>query len=193
MIPAVIQDLDIDLALTTFCRQIDNYILTSNSNEHIVDLETQKKSVFVTPLIGQAEERSGKIFNVKNPTNKDFALLQIDHGIINTTATKKCDCAIIDSVDCAFIEFKTNATSTKTSTVKANYQKAQKQLSTTINIFRNGITSIGKDLDTLRNIEAHICFRKGYPRQTASEGTYRVKFAAANRCALYFDSEKTLR
>ena len=62
-----------------------------------------------------------------------------------------------------------------------------------LEIIHNGITSIGKDFDTLRNIEAHICFRKGYPRQTASEGTYRVKFAAANRCALYFDSEKTLR
>lgn len=192
MIPAVIQDLDLDLALTTYCRQIDNYILTSNSNEHIVDLEVQKISAFVTPMIGQVEEHSGKVFNVKNPMNKDFALLQIDHGIINTTATKKCDCAIIDSVDCSFIEFKTNATSIKTSTVKANYQKAQKQLSTTIDIFRDGIKSVGKDLDTLRNIEAHICFRKGYPRQTASEGTYRVKFATANRCALYFDSEKTL-
>ena len=193
MIPAFIQDLSLDLALAAYCPQVNRYILTSNKDEHVVDLETQKKSVFVTPIVGQAEKRAGKVFEVKNLTNKDFALLQIDHGLINTTATKKCDCAVLDDKDCAFVEFKTNAISTKTSTIKANYNKALLQLSITIGIFRNGLVAAGKNLDLLRNVEAYVWFKKGYRRRTASEGTYRVKFAAQNRCALYFEPKKDLK
>lgn len=192
MIPLYIQELSLDTALAPYCSHVDRCIITSNKDEHVVDLEVQKKSVFVTPAIGQLEERAGKYFEVNNPANKAFALLQIDHGVINTTATKKCDCSIIDDRDCAFIEFKTNAISINTDTIKKNYKKALKQLSTTISIFRNGLSASGKNLDTLRNVEAYVCFKKGYPRRTASEGTYRVKFAEQNRCSLYFEPKKEL-
>lgn len=193
MIPLYIQDLSFDTALAPYCSHVDRCIITSNKDEHVVDLEVQKKSVFVTPAIGQLEERAGKYFEVNNPVNKDFSLLQIDHGLINTTATKKCDCAVVDDKICAFIEFKTNATSMKTSTIKANYNKALSQLSITIDIFRKGLIASGKNLDVLRNVEAYVCFKKGYPRRTASEGTFRVKFAKQNRCALYFEPRIELK
>lgn len=193
MIPSYIQDLSLEIALAQYCQHVDSCILTSHQNEHIVDLEDNKVSVFVTPTIGQVEDSAKKFFEVHNPINKDFSLLQIDHGVINTSKTKKCDCAVIDDLDCAFVEFKTNAVSVNTDTIKRNYNKALRQLSITIDIFRSGLISIGKDLDKLRNMEAYVCFKKGYPRRTASEGTYRVKFAETNRCALYFDSKKELK
>ena len=52
-----------------------------------------------------------------------------------------------------------------------------KQLQTTIELFSNGLTARGFNLVSLRNVEAFVCFRKGYPRITTSEMNYRTTFA----------------
>lgn len=79
-----------------------------------------------------------------------------------------------------FIEFKANATSLMKKTIVGNYLKAIDQLSTTISIFNNYYAAIGTDIKSLRKVEAYVCFRVGYPRSTASQMNYKLKFMARN-------------
>ena len=193
MIPAFLQDLSLPVALSAYCSNVDPYIWqSSNVKEHVVDLERGGVSCFVAPSQGQAEDAAGKYFEVRNPNRKDFALLQIDHGIVNTNITK-CDCAIVDNKELCFIEFKTNATSTKPASLKHNYKKAMRQLRATIKYFAVGIRVAGKELTSLRSIEAYVCFRHGFPRKSAAEMGYQTEFAKKNNgCPLSFEPSKEL-
>lgn len=193
MIPAFLQDLSLPVALSAYCANVDPYIQqSSNEKEHVVDLERGGVSCFVTATQGQAEDAAGKYFEVRNPNRKDFALLQIDHGIINTNITK-CDCAIADNKELCFIEFKANATSSKTSSLRHNYKKAMRQLGATITYFTNGIRAAGNELTSLRSIEAYVCFRHGFPRKSAAEMGYQTEFALQNNgCPLSFEPLKEL-
>lgn len=195
MIPDFLADLHLDQVLAAYTANVDLYIHTStNKQERIVDSEALKVCGFVRPGFGQKEFLDEKHFTVNNPTSRDFALLQIDHAAINTNLTKKCDCSVISSTDLLLIEFKANATSTSKAVIKSNYKKAMNQLRITKDIFQNGLSALGRDIFTLRNIEAFVCFRKGYPRLTASELNYRVSFAVATGgVPIYFDSYKEIR
>lgn len=193
MIPAYLTDLELPTIFALHCTNVDIYMQQSNKDEHIVDSETMKISGFVTTSFGQDEEDEEKYFEVKNPKGKAFSLLQIDNGIIKTTSTKKCDCAIADTDTLCLIEFKANAMSSNTKSIKKNYKKAMKQLIATKEIMQKELTTLGKDLLILRKIEAFVCFRKGYPRITTSEMNYQVKFAAmTDGIPLSFDAMKEL-
>lgn len=92
MIPAYLNDLHLKEVLAAFTANVEAYLQESNGNEHIVDSETQKISGFVSPTFGQSEELTQKYFEVQNPNNTDFSLLQIDNGAISSAATtKRCD------------------------------------------------------------------------------------------------------
>lgn len=193
MKPDFLNDLLLESVLSSYCKSVCDYILHSNQSAHIVDIEGKGMSYFVTDEIGKEEDATEKYFEVLNESNKDFALLQIDNGIIKTCETKKCDCAIADDTNLCFIEFKANAISTNTNQVRKNYRKAMQQLGTTISIFKSGLSSLGKDLDSLRELEAYVCFRRGYPRVTSSEINYQVEFSKNNDgCPLYFEPKKVL-
>lgn len=190
MIPAYLTDLELSTVFAPYCANVDAYLQQSNKDEHIVDSEMHRCCGFVTAIFGQDEEGEKKYFEVKNPLNKDFTLIQIDNGVIRTTATKKCDCAIANADEFCLIEFKANATSVNIKSIKNNYKKAMKQLVTTNNIMQNGLSVLKKDIMTLRNVEAFVCFRKGYPRITASEMNYKVRFAKETGVPLSFDAVK---
>lgn len=188
-----LNDLFLESVLSSYSKNVFDYILYSNQSEHIVDIEEIGMSYFVTEEIGQEEDANEKYFEVINVSKKDFALLQIDNGLIKTCETKKCDCAIVDDRGLCFIEFKANAISTNTNQVRKNYRKAMQQLGTTISIFKSGLSSLGKDLDRQRKLEAYVCFRRGYPRVTSSEINYQVEFSINNNgCPLYFEPKKIL-
>lgn len=191
MIPVFLQDLSLDSVLSSYCDDVGRYIFPSKQSEHIVDLVEKGISCFVRGNQGRTEDEEHKYFEIDNPNGGDFALLQLDHGMLPDYLTK-CDCAIATDKECCFIEFKSNAFSANSDTVRNNYRKAMRQLSATIKIFRDGLNGIGKDLDKLREIEAYICLRSGYPRHTASEANYRFRFAEDNRVSLSFESKKTL-
>lgn len=180
MIPTYLLDLHLPQVFAAYSTSVDNYLLQSTTDEHIVDAEVQKVSGFVTATFGQSEDAAGKYFSVENPTGHPYSLMQIDNGIIQSSATKKCDCAIANSAFLSFIEFKANANSGNTSTIQKNYRKAMEQLSTTIRFFDSHFSTCGQDIRTLRAVEAFICFRQGYPRKTSSQMNYQVAFAAAN-------------
>lgn len=184
--------MQLDKIFATYCGNVDQYILESTSNEHVVDSDVQKISGFVTSAFGQTENVSFKFFAVENPKGGSYALLQIDNGIIQTSSTRKCDCAIANDSCLCFIEFKANAYSNLITTIEKNYQKAIDQLSTTIGFFDTYHNSKGVDFRTLRNVEAYICFRHGYPRSTSSQMNYLVSFAKNNRIPLSFVRKKVL-
>lgn len=193
MIPVYLNDLHLDQVLAVYTVNVDAYLQQSNVNEHIVDSETLKISGFVSPTFGQPEELALKYFEVLNPNSRDFSLLQIDNGVISSAAPiKRCDCAVITDKELSFIEFKANALSSKTKTIKGNYKSAMKQLRTTIDIFRTGIAAFGGSINALRTVEAFVCFRRGYPRVTTSEMTYRTNFAAQTQVPLSFEPIKRL-
>ena len=161
---------------------------------HVVDSETVKISGFVTATFGQAEDIALKFFEVKNPLGMPYSLLQIDNGAISSAVSvKRCDCAIMNPSDLSFVEFKANATSNNRKAIKKNYKCAMKQLRTTIDLFKNGLAYLGQSLTTLRNVDAYVCFRRGYPRLTTSEMNYIVGFAAdTDGIPLSFNPRKTL-
>lgn len=180
MIPTYLLDLQLPQVFAAYSTSVDNYLLQSTTDEHIVDADIQKVSGFVTATFGQTEDAAGKYFAVENHSGQPYALMQIDNGIIKSSATKKCDCAIANSASLCFIEFKANAYSTNASTIQKNYHKAMEQLCTTIEFFDSHLSICGQDIRTLRVVEAFICFRHGYPRKTSSQMNYQVVFAAAN-------------
>ena len=193
MIPPYLHDLQLPQVFASYATSVDSYLLQSTVDEHIVDSDAQKVSGFVTPTFGQAEYAAGKYFSVKNPTGQLYTLIQIDNGIIKSSATKKCDCAIANRASLCFLEFKANAYSTNASTIQKNYRKAMEQLSTTIGFFDSHLSTCGQDIRTLRAVEAFICFRHGYPRKTSSQMNYQVAFAVANNgIPLSFVREKVL-
>ena len=192
MIPTYLNDLQLDKVFAAYCGNVDQYILESTKDEHVVDSNAQKISGFVTSTFGQIEDSSLKFFTVENPKGGSYALLQIDNGIIQTSLSKKCDCAIANDFILCFIEFKANAYSNLIKTIEKNYQKAIDQLSTTIGFFDTYHKSKGDDFRALRSVEAHICFRQGYPRSTSSQMNYQVSFAKNNRIPLSFVRKKVL-
>ena len=193
MIPTYLLDLQLPQVFAAYSTSVDSYLLQSTTDEHIVDADAQKVSGFVSPTFGQAEDSAGKYFSVENPSGQPYALMQIDNGIVKTSATRKCDCSIANSVSLCFIEFKANAYSTNTTTIRKNYHKAMEQLSTTIGFFDSYFSTCGQDIRALRAVEAFICFRHGYPRKTSSQMNYQVAFAAANNgIPLSFVREKVL-
>lgn len=178
MIPAYLRDLHLNQVFSAYTANVDVYLLASTSDEHVVDSEMAKVSGFVTATFGQSEEQMQKFFEVKNPSGTPYCLLQIDNGAISAAApTKRCDCSIMNDKKLSLVEFKANAVSTKNKTLKKNYKYAMKQLKTTIALFNTGLNALGRTFTGLRQVEAFVCFRRGYPRLTTSEMNYIVDFA----------------
>lgn len=193
MIPEYLSNLQLSQVFATYTNTVDQFIQVSTADELIVDSEIQKISGFVDANFGQAEKVARKYFSVSNPTQKPYALLQIDNGIIQSSETKKCDCAIANDASLCFIEFKANANSSNLSTIAKNYKKAIEQLITTIGFFDTHHKSQGIDFRTLRAVEAYICFRHGYPRSTSTQMNYQVSFAVtSNGVPLSFRRSKVL-
>lgn len=191
MIPSFLTDLYLESVFERYSSKVERYIQCSEKSEYIVDSEKEKISGFVTKHFGQDEYLSEKYFHVENPSSKQYALLQIDRGIIKANDIPKCDCAIASDNDLCFIEFKANATSENSSVIDRNYQKAMLQLATTISIFDSYKYPKG-NIRNLRNVEAFICLRQGYPRNKSSQMNYRISFAEANKIPLSFASAKTI-
>ena len=192
MIPTYLDNLQLPQVFAAYTAMVDTYLQESNTDEHVVDSSTKGVSGFVTAGFGQEENSAEKFFLVENSSKQPYALMQIDNGIIKSSSTQKCDCAIANGESLCFIEFKANAYSNKTSSIQKNYKKAIEQLTITIGFFDNYHISQGIDFRTLRTVEVYICFRKGYPRSTSSQMNYQVDFAANNRIPLSFNRKKVL-
>lgn len=190
--PPFLSDLHIDSAFATYCHNVLRCVQVSAKDEYVVDLMRAKYSTFVMPTIGQKEFASGKYFEVRDANNVPYALLQIDHSLLKSNLLKKCDCALVDDKEISFVEFKADATNTTTKGFKNNTNKALTQLENTIAMFRTQLSSIGLELDSLRTIDAYVCFYQGYPRHSAAEMNYCVDFALSTGCSLSFEQYKEI-
>ena len=192
MIPDYLSDLKLQEVFKPFCNDVGTFIQESDADQHIVDSSSLKISGFVTPSFGQTEELSQKYFAVENRRGNKFALLQIDNGIIKSRALKKCDCAIANDEELCLVEFKANASSNIVLTIQKNYEKAIAQLKNTLDIFNGYYSSQDESLTAKRRVEAHVCFKQGYPRHTSTQMNYQVKFAQDTGIPLLFDRKKLL-
>lgn len=192
MIPSYLADLNLPAVFAAYTNTPCNFLQESTKNEHIVDSASKGVSGFVSASFGQAEDLAKKYFAVENPTDRPYTLLQIDNGLIQTPATKKCDCAVANDTHICFIEFKAHATSNSISGVRRNYRKAIEQLETTIGLFNAHYATKGTNLKKLRHVEAYICFREGYPKTTSSQMNYKVRFLFQNGIPLSFARKKVL-
>ena len=98
--------------------------------------------------------------------------LFVAQELINKVKSKCCGIKVI--------EFKANAESGCHKTISKRYDKAIEQLQTTINIFNQHYSVQNTDVTTLRNVEAYICFRQGYPKFTSMQMNYKAKFTQQN-------------
>lgn len=187
MIPDYLADLQLPSVFSPYTSSVDDFLLLSNKDEYIVDSKSSGVSGFVTPSFGQEEYEAEKYFEVQNPSARPFALLQIDNGLVSSRNVKKCDCAIANDSDLCLLEFKANATSSNPVTIEKKYTEAIEQLISTLGIF-NRID----DITAKRNVEAYICFRRGYPQNTSTQMNYRVDFLERTGVPLSFDREKSL-
>ena len=197
MIADYLKDLILDKIFKPYANNVENFIHYSNKSEHIVDsrmLPAEKSiSGFVTDTFGRDEDNEDKYFAVNNPECSNFALLQIDNGMIKSSKTKKCDCIIVNGQIFCLIEFKTNVTTNSVQTLQTHYDNAIVQLSRTKDIINEGLLSEGKKIQDLRDAEAYICFKHGHPTFTSSQVNVRTRFAEANEgMPLYFSQEKTI-
>ena len=194
MIPVYLSDLELPYVFAQYCKSPEKYMRESNADEHIVDSDRKKSSGFVTAHFGQEEDKADKYFSIVNQSGHSYSLLLIDKGLIKTPLTKKCDCAVVNSKDLLLIEFKANALTDNPLRIDNNYQKAIEQILATMNIFAAYYRTINVSLKDLRNVEAYICFRHGYPKNTASQMNYQVSFAQrSGGIPLSFKQERILK
>lgn len=158
------------------------YILTSSKSEHLIDT-SGGYTVFSTSGIEAG-------FDVINPRNIMFNLLQIDNKLIVGQKGGQCDCAFFYDDAFSFLEFKTNVTSLKT--VRKKYKKAEDQISNTIKTF----ISKGIDVKSLASrVSAHVCFNNSFPRKKASEMNRAIQFANnadTKGIGLYFENSVSI-
>lgn len=193
MIPSYLNDLDLPQVFSQYAPVVDRYLIESDKSNHIVDSRASGISGFVSSTFGVLEEAAGKFFAVEDVSAVPYVLLQIDNGLIQSTHIKKCDCAIANAVFFSFIEFKTEAFSRVPSQVKKNHLKAMKQLLATIQLFDSFYQTQGLDIRKMRNVEAFICFRQGYPRSLSSQMNYMTWFLNKSKgIPLSFKRKKVL-
>lgn len=192
MIPSYLSNLDLSKVFAAYTSTPCKYMQTSVKDEHIVDSASKGVSGFVSNSFGQVEDCAKKFFAIENPTGRPYALLQIDNGLIQTNETKKCDCAVVNDTDICFIEFKANAVVDTTKAVRTNNRKAMAQLVTTIGLFNTYYSAKGTNLKKLRNTEAYICFREGYPKSTSSQMNCKVRFMCQTGISLSFERKRKL-
>ena len=196
MIPTYLDKLQLQQVFFAYTSDVGKHICEAVLDMHIVDSEKKRVCGFVTASFGQEEDNAGEYFSVRTPSGKPFSLMPIDNGIIKKNvgpATKKCDCAVANDTSLCFIEFKTKVFSANPLTIDSAYRKAIAQLSATIALFDNYHITRGVDFRDLRDVEAFICFKQGYPRTTSSQMFYQISFAESNKgIPLSFDREKIL-
>lgn len=88
----------------------------------------------------------------------------------------------------AIIEFKTNALGKSQKSVEDTYEKAINQLKNTIRIFSDRLNKVGIDFISHINITPHIVIANRFPRRTATEQNYALKFVNELYIELSFEN-----
>lgn len=117
-----------------------------------------------------AEKADDYQLAVKNNTEERVVLIKLDNCLL-TNETKKCDCVLLNSKKCFFVEIKDSSSGARSS----NRRKAVEQLGITIELFKDNEIDISK-----HDAKAVICFKNSNTRPTqASNNAKKAVFLAS--------------
>ena len=151
----------------------------------IVDDDEQKFSRFSDNL-----EEGNKALMIINEKNKQIVLLSIDNKLIASHPGGITDCALFDTEQFRFIEFKTNAYGNSEKAVHDTFEKASHQLIETIHVFADKMDKVGIHFEDATVISCHIVVSHSFPKSKAMKQEFQLAFAEETGYALDF-SEKT--
>lgn len=151
----------------------------------IVDDDTEKYSRF-----SDDPEEESKALMVINEKNKQIVLLSIDNKLISSHQGGITDCALFDTDQFRFIEFKTNAYGNSEKAVHETFEKASHQLIETIHVFADRLEKVNVTFEDAITISCHIVVSHSFPKSKAMKQEFQLAFAEETGYALDF-SEKT--
>lgn len=151
----------------------------------VVDDDNEKYSRFSDDL-----EEESKALMVINEKNKQIVLLSIDNKLIASHPGGITDCALFDTDQFRFIEFKTNAYGNSEKAVHDTFEKASHQLKETIHVFSDRMEKVGISFNDAIVISCHIVVSHSFPKSKAMKQEFQLAFAEETGYALDF-SEKT--
>lgn len=164
--------------LRTAYAHVDGCLLHSSKDEHVVD-----EPAFST-------DKAVPGFDVKNPANKTYSLLQIDNKMMTSDIDNigQCDGAIVSDDRISFLEFKTNATTNK---LNKECGKAESQIFMTAMRMNWALRRVNQDFLSLAKIDGYVCFNT-YPKGGANYQNRQVRFLQRTGIELFYSNEKTL-
>ena len=164
--------------LRTAYAHVDNCLFHSSKDEHVIDV----------PIFSDNKTVPG--FDVKNPTNKTYSLLQIDGKMMQSDIDNigQCDGAIVSDGEISFLEFKTNATTSK---LNKDCGKAESQLFMTAMRMNWALRRVNLDFMSLAKINGYVCLN-AYPKGGANYQNRQVRFLQRTGMELFYSNEKIL-
>lgn len=164
--------------LRTVYSHVDNCLLNSSKGEHVVD----------DPAFSADKAVPG--FDVKNPANKTYSLLQIDNKMMTSDIDNigQCDGAIVSDDEISFLEFKTNATTNK---LNKECGKAESQIFMTAMRISWALRRFNLDFMSLAKIDGYVCFNT-YPKSGANYQNRQLRFLQRTGIELFYCNEKIL-
>jgi len=186
-IPEALDDLNLNNVFINYSTEVYKFLKEEIRDCYIADFP-DGPCCFVDINSESSCNSIEKCFSVRNNSGEEYWLLQIDKGVIKKSV-KKCDCAVMNRYSIAFIEFKANMTTENPKTMLKEYQRAQEQLKSTITLFRD---VHGKSLSSIRDLNAYVCLRKGYPKFGPLYQNISIAFKNDTGIPLSFDGEMHL-
>lgn len=183
-IPVAIKQLHLCTAFKGYAKSVMECIEISNEKEILV-VDDDDKHI---SCIVKAGDFDDKCFHAINPNSQEIILLSIDHNLIKKNKAGIADCAVFNTSVFSFIEFKSNSEGNCQKTIDDTYQKAVKQLTETLNLFNRLIKGANSDLlKVVDDVNCHIVVNQKFPRSSATEGYYSIKFMEENHVELSFE------
>lgn len=141
-----------------------------------------------------APEFEAKCFRALNDGHVSIVLLPLDNRIVTGEAVKKggvADCALLTEREMAFVEFKTNASTT--SRIESHDQKAIRQLwHTFADIIEPRCRQRKIDIKSKVSVEFYVVFDRDFDvtSASASRQAAMTEFLMQHKLPLFFANEK---
>lgn len=185
-VPQAISNLQLRRAFRGYAAELMDCVETrSDAVVYVIDDNDRGISCFAG-----AEAAVSGCFIGLNPANHELHLLSIDNGLFKSPEGGVADCALIHADLFAFVEFKSNAEGKTQDSVTYTYEKAISQLEHTLEMFNAKLADIGLDFRKAVEVVCHIIVSPIFPRQSAMEMNYCMRFAIDNGVQLSFDNQR---
>lgn len=183
--PDAVKNLKLRWAFKGVTSSLEQYYTVVCDTEFFIEDDTtcSKRTIVVqTP----SQNKYCKILNTKGT---EAVILAIDNALIPHHKGGIADGAVFNTNDFHFVEFKTNAKGTSVKAVDEIYRKAMQQLKSTVDLFNGQLQKAKIEFTQAVNVECHMIVALSFPRNSATEMTYALKFAKETEgISLSFDN-----